>query len=194
MPRGGGRALNKADDRYYSRYLVRRLSAEVILDAYSDLTGVATKFDQLSLGPTGGIGGANFPVGTRAMQLPDSQLVSAFLDAFGRAERIQTCSCETTTDASVRQALHLNNGKTLNEKLRDPNSRLSRWLAEGVSNEAIIERIFLHALSRRPTADEMKRFLAVVQASSSESMTGRREALEDVCWAVLTGKEFLFNH
>jgi hypothetical protein len=185
---------NAADDRFYSRYLVRRLPAEIILDAYSDVTGVATAFSQVSLGPTGGVAGANYSMGTRAVQLPDSQLVSPFLDAFGRAERDRTCSCEVTVDASVRQALHLNNGKTLNDKLRDPKSRLSKWLDEKVPDAEVVERVFRLGLSRPPTAEERKRFLALLAEAVKDGPQARREALEDVFWAVLTGKEFLFNH
>jgi hypothetical protein len=181
------------DDRFYSRYLVRRLSAEVILDAYSDITGVPTPFDVLSLGPSGGTSGANYPKGTRAMQLPDSQLVSRFLDAFGRAGREQTCSCERTADPSVGQALHLNNGKTLNDKLRDPNSKLSRWLADGATDAEVVDRVFRHGLSRPPTDTERKKFAAVVAEAAKDGPQARREALEDVFWAVLAGNEFLFN-
>ena len=113
---------NRADDRFYSRYLVRRLPAEVLLDAYSDVTGVPTPFDEITVGSSGGTKkDASYPAGVRAVQLPDSQLVSRFLDAFGRAERSQTCACERTDDATVSQALHLSNGDTLNAKLRDPN-------------------------------------------------------------------------
>ena len=185
---------NAADDRFYSHYLVRRLSAEVILDAYADITGIPTKFDTLSLGPSGGTAGANFPVGTRAMQLPDSQLVSRFLDAFGRPERVQTCSCERTDAASVGQALHLNNGQTLNDKLRNPKSRLSQWLAGNVSDAEVVDRVFRYGLSRPPTAAEKERMLALLADAGKSGPAARREALEDVFWAVLTGKEFLFNH
>jgi hypothetical protein len=166
----------------------------VILDAYTDITGVPTKFDTLSLGPSGGTAGANVPIGTRAMQLPDSLLVSRFLDAFGRAERVQTCSCERTESASVGQALHLNNGQTLNDKLRDPKSRLSQWLAGNVSDADVIDRVFRYGLSRPPTASEKERMLALLADAAKAGPAARREALEDLFWAVLTGKEFLFNH
>jgi len=185
---------NATDDRFYSHYLVRRLTAEVILDAYSDITGVATPFNQLSLGPSGGTAAASYPMGTRAMQLPDSQLISNFLDAFGRADRSQACSCERTSDASVGQALHLNNGKTLNDKLRDPNSRLSKWIAEKKTDASIIDEIFRLGLSRPPSPGELNKFLPIVSEAAKDGTAARREALEDVVWAVLTGKEFLFNH
>src|SRR5207248_9317008 len=76
-------AENKADDRFYSRYLIRRLPAEVVLDAYSYVTKVPTLFNQVQIGTTGGNEKTgDYPLGTRALQLPDTQLVSQFLDAF----------------------------------------------------------------------------------------------------------------
>jgi len=185
---------NAADDRFYSRYLLRRLPGEVILDAYSDVTGVATPFDKIASSAgdaTTPI--ATYPVGTRAVQVPDSLAASRFLDAFGRAERVQTCACEKTADASVAQALHLNNGYTLNDKLRDKNSAVGRWLAAGDSDAKIVDRVFLLALSRQPTAAEKKKFLAILAEASAEGAQSRREAVEDFVWAVLTGREFLFN-
>src|SRR5205823_11161644 len=93
------------DNRYYSHYLVRRLPAEVILDAVSQVTGIPTEFP-------------NLPKGTRALQLHDSQVASYFLTAFGRPEREKTCACERQQEPNVAQALHLSNGDTINAKLR----------------------------------------------------------------------------
>ena len=122
---------NKADDRFYSRYLIRRLPAEVVLDAYSEITKIPTAFTQVTVGSSGGTSATpDYPLGIRALQLPDTQLVSQFLDAFGRPERGQTCSCERQQESSVTQALHLNNGKTLNDKLRDKKSRVEDWVYE----------------------------------------------------------------
>src|SRR5262249_1544930 len=135
---------NAADDRFYSHYIVRRLPAEVILDAYSDVTGVPTPFTQIkSAAGDDAQPITTYPAGTRAMQLPDSLLLSRFLEAFGRAERVATCSCERTADASVGQALHLNNGQTLNEKLRDKQSVAGKWIAAGMTDAQIIDRVFL---------------------------------------------------
>jgi hypothetical protein len=129
------------------------------------------------------------------MQLPDSLLASRFLDAFGRADRVATCSCERTADSSVAQALHLNNGFTLNDKLRDRNSVVGKWLADpDMTDERIVEQVFLHALSRTPTAEERKTFRAVLAEAAASGPQARREAVEDLLWAVLTGREFLFNH
>ena len=95
---------NEADDRFYSRYLIRRLSAEVMLDAYSQVTGVPTPFKRSprSAPPAALPQPSDYPLGTRALQLPDTQVVSQFLDAFGRPERGQTCSCERTAGLERR--------------------------------------------------------------------------------------------
>ncbi len=180
---------NAVDDRFYSHYLMRRLPAEVILDAYAQVTGVPGAFAiYADTRPV-----FHFTPGTRALQLPDVQIASPFLDAFGRPERTQPCSCERQQDSSVGQALHLNNGQTLNDKLRSKDSRVTKWLEEKVGDEAAVRRLFLLALCREPLPTEMQKFKdLLVDAAHDKTMT-RRQALEDLFWAVLTGREFLFN-
>jgi hypothetical protein len=181
---------NVTDDRFYSHYLIRRLSAEVILDAYAQVAGVpdafAIYFDARPV--------FHFPAGTRAQQLPDVHVASPFLDSFGRPERNQTCSCERQQDSSVSQALHLNNGQTLNDKLRAKNSRVNQWLAASVSDEEAVRRLFALALCRVPTAKEMCSFKDLMADASRDKSLRSDERLEDLFWAVLTGKEFMFNH
>jgi hypothetical protein len=180
---------NAADDRFYSHYLIRRLSAEVILDAYAQITEVPTPFSiYFDARPV-----FNFDKGVRAQQLPDVKIASTFLDAFGRPDRTQPCSCERQQDSSVSQALHLNNGQTLNDKLRAKGSRVDNWLREKISDEEAIRRLFVLALSRDPSAKELQRFKALLADAGHDKSMTRREALEDLFWAVLTGKEFLFN-
>jgi hypothetical protein len=185
---------NKNDDRFYSHYLVRRLPAEVILDAYSQVTGVPTPFTQLNSAAGDSTSGYNgYPLGTRALQLPDSLVASRFLDAFGRPERSQTCSCERQQDSSVGQALHLNNGQTLNDKIRAKNSRIETWLKDKITDEEAVRQLFLMALCREPTAAERERFLGLLKEAAADTKTTRREALEDLFWSVLASKEFMFN-
>ena len=188
-------AENVADDRFYSRYLIRRLSAEVILDAYSQVTAVPTEFNKVYSGVEGGTAAYNgYPAGTRAMQLPDGRVASLFLDSFGRPDRSVACSCERQQDSSVSQALHVNNGKTLNDKLRDAKARPEQWAKDKVSDDDAIRRVFLLGLSRRPTDAELTRFRTLLAEAAADKGMTRRDALEDLFWSVLSGKEFLFNH
>jgi hypothetical protein len=185
---------NAADDRFYSHYLIRRLSAEVILDAYSQVTAVPTPFTHLYSGVEGGTAAYNgYPLGTRALQLADGRVASAFLDGFGRPDRSVACSCERQQDSSVSQALHINNGKTLNDKLRAKNSRVDQWVQEKIGDEEAIRRVFLLALSREPSANERDKFRSLMAEAASDKAMTRRDALEDLFWSVLSGKEFLFN-
>src|SRR5207249_5831273 len=123
------------------------LSAEVILDAYSQVTNVPTPFTQLR---SGGRDAATkydgYPLGTRALQLPDALVVSQFLDAFGRPDRVATCSCERQQDSSVGQALHVNNGKTLNDKLRAKASRVEPRINDKAGDDEAVRRLFVLAV------------------------------------------------
>lgn len=185
---------NARDDRFYSHYLIRRLPAEVILDAYSQVTGVPTPFNRIKSGGSDSDRPyTGYPLGTRALQLPDSKVVSQLLDAFGRPDRVQTCSCERQQESSVSQALHVNNGNTLNDKIRAREGRIESWLKDRMSDEEAVSRLFVLALSRPPTEAERKRLFTFLTEAAADGKTSRREALEDLFWAVLSSKEFVFN-
>ncbi len=180
--------LAAKDDRYGSHYVVKRLPAEVILDGLSQVTGMSTDF-------------TGYPKGTRALQLPDSQVASYFLTAFGRPERERTCACERQQEPNVAQALHLSNGDTINQKLRASGGLVEQWAKNNMPDAQVLEQLYLAALCRVPTAAERARALAVLAESRSnpalppaQQQAARRMVLEDLFWAVLTDKEFLFNH
>ena len=186
---------NEHDSRYYSRYIIRRLSGEVILDCLSQVTAAPTVFNQVYTGVEGGVADTtNYPLGTRALQLPDSRVASKFLDAFGRPDRIATCACERQQDATVGQALMLNNGQILNDKLRSKSSLVNDWLTAKLGEEEIVKRLFLFALGRAPTVEELKKCVAVFADAPVDKAEMRREAIEDLFWGVLSTREFLFNH
>ncbi len=167
-----------SDPRYYATYLPRRLPAEVLLDAIAQATGVSTPFP-------------GYPAGTRALQLVDSTVASYFLDAFGRPQRMQTCSCERQEEPSVAQALHLANGDTINSKLRAKGGLVDTLAASNLTNEQLLERLYLQCFARKPKAEERDRVLAVLRDTPAGE---RRDVIEDLLAAMLTTKEFLFNH
>jgi hypothetical protein len=181
---------NAADTRFYSHYYPRRMMAEVMHDAIVQITGVPTQFTRDRRNANAGLG-EKYPLGLRAIQLPDTQTDSYFLKAFGRPERDKTCECERTAEPNVTQVLHLANGDTINAKLAAKDNRISKLLEMKTPNEKIVDEVYLGALARYPTAIERKRFRKELsQALESE----RRTTTEDLYWAVLSSKEFLFNH
>jgi Protein of unknown function (DUF1553)/Protein of unknown function (DUF1549)/Bacterial Ig-like domain (group 2) len=181
---------NKDDTRFYARYYPRRLMAEVMLDAVSSVTAVPTTFRVDKRNANRGIGNA-YPMGYRALQLPDSNTASYFLTSFGRAERVQTCSCERTNEPSMAQALHIANGDTLNEKLTAKDNRLDKLLTSAESDAQIIDEAYLTALSRPASEREKQEVLRVLASAQPEE---RRKTLEDVFWGLMSSREFLFNH
>ena len=91
----------------------------------------------------------------------------------------------------MTQALHLANGTTINEKLRDPKGAVARAIDAKTPDAEIIDRLFLVALCRRPTDSERLRLLKLIAEAGDNQ---RRQAIEDLYWATMTGNEFLFNH
>jgi hypothetical protein len=180
-------ATNQNDNKYYSKYIVKRLPAEVMLDAMSQVTGVATQF-------------GGYPVGTRALQLPDTQVKSEFLASFGRPPRLVCDAGERSSAPSVAQALHVINGDTLNRKLMAADAYPALAIKLGLSDSKILDHLFLSAYSRYPTDAEKPPMLATlrkaraVTGSPEVQREARRQALEDMMWAMLTSKEFLFNY
>lgn len=180
---------NAADSRFYSRYYPRRMMAEVLLDAITDVTEVSEKFTQIAFKGADKQKTDFYQEGTGALELYDSAVDSYFLSTFGRNEREITCDCERSDEPSMVQVLHISNGNTINEKLRNENSSLSQWIKADLSDDDIVSNIFRAAVSRDPTARERKGIAAALAVEE----TDRKTVLEDVFWAVLSSREFLFN-
>ena len=167
---------NAADTIYFSHAYARLLPAEVLLDAISTVTATSTPFD-------------NLPKGTRAVQIPDGRTENTFLKTFGRPARELACECERETDSNLSQALQLIGGATLNGKLRDDSGRMARLAASNLDPAAIAQDLYRVALSRDPTPGE-----AAAATRHFAATPDRRQATEDLAWAIINSKEFLFRH
>ena len=152
------------------------MTAEQLLDALCDVTAVPEKY-------------AGLPAGTRATQLPDGEVNHPFLKTFGQPARELACECERESDGNLAQALQLINGPTVNEKVRNPNNRLGKLLGSKMSEGEVLTELYYAALSRPPFADEQAVALAHVAKAAD-----KRKAWEDVLWALVNTREFLFRH
>ena len=164
---------NELDEQNFSHAAVKPMPAEVLLDAVSQVTGAPEKFN-------------GWPEGFRAIQIWDNRMPSYFFRIFGRPVRFSVCECERGTDPSITQALHLMNSPEIAAKIKAKAGTARKLAGSDKKPDAIIDELFLGALSRKPTDAERTRLL--------EAFTDdRRAAVEDVLWAVLNSKEFLYN-
>lgn len=168
--------FNENDEIYGSHAATRLLGAEQLLDAICQVTGVNEKY-------------AGLPAGTRAVALPDPPTDHYFLKVFGQPQREMACQCERSSESNLSQALQMINGPVVHGKLREKSSRITAMIDAKKSDEEIITTLYLASVSRNPVPEE----LAIAKAHIAKS-TDHRQALEDVGWAILNSKEFLFQH
>lgn len=168
---------NKGDTRNYARAYRRRLSAEVLLDAVSNLTETTESLDGLA-------------PGSRAMEAWNQRIDSEFMDAFGRPNSSADCPCERDSRSSVVQALHLMNSNRLQAKIADANGRAKRLATATVPVDEIASELYLAAYGRKPAEDELRIIAKAYQAPNAT----RQSATEDVMWALINSAEFIFNH
>ncbi len=168
---------NRNDKQNFSRYYPRRLNAEVLLDALDVVTASPTNFSGL-------------PVGMRAVQLPDTSVNSYFLTVFGRPESSSACECERSQDANLAQSLHLLNSAEVQGKLSSTTGRAAKFSGENQrSPDDKIRELYLAVYAREPAADELSIALTHLAAAKN-----KQQAYEDIVWALVNTKEFLFNH
>ena len=169
-------ASNEGDAKNFSHALSRRMRAEVLLDAISQITQTKNKFKGL-------------PVGARAVQIADGNVSNYFLRTFGRAERKTVCSCEVKMEPNLGQALHLINGDATGNRIVS-GKVVANMINEGNSPEIIIDSLYIRAFGRKPTQTERSQLLAQIDTDPKKI----KQDLEDVFWALLNAKEFMFNH
>ena len=169
---------NASDKQNFSRYYPRRLSAEVLYDAFHLVTETSENF--------GGM-----PAGTRAMQLADASNATYFLQVFGQPKGDTACECERSTDANLAQSLHLLNGREIQDKIARDGARTAKLAADtSRSTEDKVREIYRWVFSREPAADELEVAVSYLKRHTENP----RRGFEDIVWALINTKEFQFNH
>ncbi len=181
---------NAVDRQAYSHYYPKRMTAEVLLDSIDMVTASKTDF-------------ADLPAGTRAISLPDNSYTRAspFLKVFGRPDNTSVCECERVSSASLAQSLHLMNAPDVKAKLTAANGRAEQLTKAEMPEPKRIRELYLATYSREPTADEVKiaetHLLKPRNDATGkplDSQRAKRNGYEDLLWALMNTKEFLFNH
>jgi hypothetical protein len=168
---------NASDEQNFSHALPKAIPAEVLLDAISQATGSPEKFN-------------GWPEGYRAIQVWDNRMPSYFFRIFGRPVRASVCECERSNEPSISQALHLMNSEEIMSKVRARDGVARRLARSDKPPEKIVDELYLSTLSRYPTEPEK----ALMQKVFAEAGQDRQGAIEDVLWALLNTRGFVYNH
>ena len=166
---------NASDETNFSRSSLRRVRAEILLDVITQITETRDKFRGL-------------PLGARAVQIADGNTSTYFLNTFGRAKRETVCSCEVKMEPNLSQALHLINGDTVGNKIKQ-GGVIKKLIDAQKSDDEILDEMYLRCLARTPTETESTALKATIVENEN-----RQQALEDIFWALLNSREFVFNH
>ncbi|MEZ6142422.1 MAG: DUF1549 and DUF1553 domain-containing protein [Zavarzinella sp.] len=168
-------ASNEGDTRNFARQSIRRIRAETMLDIISQVTETKNKFQGL-------------PAGARAVQIADGRVTNYFLSTFGRASRESVCSCEVKLEPTLSQSLHLLNGDATTQRIRQGNVT-TKLLGTKRPDGEMIEYLYMKTLSRKPTKDELDKLTKILTAEGDKA-----RFFEDLFWALMNSREFVFNH
>jgi hypothetical protein len=172
--------FNKHDKQTYARFYPRRMSAEVLFDAVCQVTGSPSGFGGLP---------QDRHAPRRAIMLPDESFSSYFLDVFGRPQRLSACECERVSEANLAQALHLLNSDEVQNKLSQAGGRAEHMAKDPRPDAEKVEELFMWAFAHKPTPDQLNLALAHIGQHAKD----KKSAYENILWALLNTKEFVFN-
>ncbi|MCH7987630.1 MAG: DUF1553 domain-containing protein, partial [Planctomycetes bacterium] len=169
---------NLKDKQNFSRYYPKRLTAEVLYDSFHQVTSSTQGYSGL-------------PAGTKAIELPDPSVGTYFLKVFGQPQGDTACECERSQEANLAQSLHLLNSNEVQQKISGKTGRAAMLAADkDRSHEVKMRELYRWVYSREPNASELKIALAHIAKHEKNPNT----AYEDIVWALVNTKEFLFNH
>jgi hypothetical protein len=171
---------NKHDKQTFARYYPKRMSAEVLYDSVCQVTGTPAAFGGLP---------QDRHAPRRAIMLPDESFASYFLDVFGRPQRLSACECERVSEANLAQALHLLNSDEIQGKLSQAGGRADLLAKDPRADAEKVEELFLWAFAHKPTPGQLHMALAHIDRHAKE----KKVAYENIIWALLNTKEFVFN-
>jgi hypothetical protein len=169
---------NLNDKQNFSRYYPKRLTAEVLYDAFHEVTATTQGYNGL-------------PAGTRAVQLPDPTIGPYFLKVFGQPQADTACECERSQEANLAQSLHLLNSSEVQNKIASGSGRAAILAGDKErADEEKIRELYRAVYTREPSDDELR----IAQAHIAKHEDNPKVAYEDIIWALINTKEFLFNH
>ncbi len=169
---------NGSDETNFSKSRIRRLRAEVLLDTLAQVTDTPNKFRGL-------------PLGSRAVNIADGNTSTYFLTTFGRATRKTVCSCEVKMEPNLSQALHLLNGDSVHNRIIRGRV-INKMIDEKMPPEEIVKSLYRKTLSRDPNEAEVSKLNHTL--ANAREPKEKLVVLEDIFWALLNSKEYLFNH
>lgn len=168
---------NHSDAQNFSHASFKAMPAEILLDAICQTTGVSEKFN-------------GWPEGYRAIQIWDNRMPSYFFRIFGRPARVSVCECERSNQPSIAQSLHLLNSPEIMAKIQHRLGRVRKLSSSTATPDEVIEELYLASLSRFPNDNEKN----LMRSVFAESANDRQAAIEDILWALLNSKTYIFNH
>ena len=172
--------FNKSDKQSYARYYPKRLQAEVVFDAVCNVTESPSDFPGLPKDK-------NAP--KRAIELPDESFASYFLDVLGRPQRISACECERVNEASLAMILHLLNSDEVQGKISRAGARAEKLAKDPRSDDEKVTELFLLTQAKKPTPEQ----LSLARENIVKHEKNKKLAYENIIWALVNSKGFLFN-
>lgn len=169
---------NLNDRQNFSRYYPKRLTAEALFDGFHQVTGVPPKI-------------ASLPEGMGATEMADMSIAPYFLKVFGQPQADTACECERSQDANLAQSLHLLNSAEVQNTIAHANGRAAALAKDQTrTKEEKVRDLYHWAFARDPQPDELQIAIAHIDKHSDSP----QPAYEDLVWALINTKEFLFNH